>query len=380
MERIIIKHQTGSKAYKTEFFSLADFKDITFGRSRSVKVKYARDRDKFVSRQHARITRDGDKPDQFILIDLKSRNGTFVNKSRISSPYRLHHGDLVQFGPGGPVFVFELDPPFANSAKKHSMANDCVRPTKIHSDIFRHTSQTELVDLTGQLSHSNLPSTWKRHQLLIIVVSMLLVLASVILSLMLPQNDVPSAHVTLVPKTTSLPQPTNKTDIKTLPDKVRTEKPVRGLVGKAATAPKQISVPNKVETSVATILDNVGNKSVEKVSTDISGRNKTHKKVKADTSSVNKTQKKVKAGTSSVNKTQKKVEADTSSVNKTQKKVKAGTSSVNKTQKKVEAGTSSVSKTQKKVKAGTPGVNKTRKNVKTQSSQAADDWKVIEHE
>ena len=96
------------------------------------------------------------------------------------------------------------------------MANDCVRPTNTHSDIFRHTSQTELDDLTGQQSNSNLPSTWKRHQLLIIVVSMLLVMASVILSLMLLQNDVPSAHVTLVPKTTSLTQPTNKTDIKAL--------------------------------------------------------------------------------------------------------------------------------------------------------------------
>ena len=393
MERIIIKHQTGSKAYKTEFFSLADFKDITFGRSRSVKVKYARDRDKFVSRQHARITRDGDKPDQFILIDLKSRNGTFVNNSRISSPYRLHHGDLVQFGAGGPVFVFELDPPFANSAKRNRMANDCVRPTNTHRDIFRHTSQAELDDLTGQQSNSNLPSTWKRHQLLIIVVSMLLVMASFILSLMLLQHDIPSAHVTLVPKTTSLPQPTNKTDIKTVSDKVRTQKPVRGLMGKAAPAPEQISVPDKVETSVATILDNVANKSVEKVSTDISGRNKTHKKVKvgtpsvhktqkkvkADTSSVHKTQKKVEADTSSVNKTQKKVKADTSSTHKTQKKVKASTESVHKTQKKVEAATSSVHKTQKKVKAGTPGENKTRKKGKTQSSQPADDWKVIEH-
>jgi len=181
---------------------------------------------------------------------------------------------------------------------------------------------------------------------------MLLVMASVILSLMLLQHDIPSAHVTLVPKTTSLTQPTNKTDIKAVPDKVRTEKPVRGLVVKAAPAPEQISVPDKVETSVGTILDNVAKKSVEKVSTDISGRNKTHKKV----------------------------EVVTPGLHKTQKKVKADTSSAQKTQKKVEAGTPSVNKTQKKVKAGTPGVNKTRKKVKNQSSQAADDWKVIEHQ
>jgi pSer/pThr/pTyr-binding forkhead associated (FHA) protein len=325
---------------------------------------------------------------------LKSRNGTFVNKSRISSPYRLHHGDLVQFGSGGPVFVFELDPPFANSAKRPRKANDSVRPTNTHSDVFRHANQIELDDLTGHQSNSNLLSTWKRHQLLVIVVCMLFVMASVVLSLMLLEHDMPSAHVTLVPKTTSLTQPTNKTDIKTLPDKVQTEKPVRGLVGKAAPVPEQISVPDKVETSVATIPDNIANKSVEKVSTDISGRNKIHQKVEAGTPGVHKTQKKVKASTSSAHKTQKKVEADTLSAHKTQKKVKAGTSSAQKTQKKVkadtssaqktkkkvEAGTSSVHKTQKKVKAGTPGVNKSRKKGKTQSSQTADDWKVIEHQ
>ena len=124
MDRILIKHQTGSKANQTEAFSLADFKDITFGRDSSVEVKYDPDRDDLVSRQHARITRDADNPGQFTLVDLNSRNGTFVNKSRISSPYRLHHGDRVQFGPGGPEFVFELDPPPANSAKPTRMVSD----------------------------------------------------------------------------------------------------------------------------------------------------------------------------------------------------------------------------------------------------------------
>lgn len=298
MERIIINHQKGSKANITEFFSVADFKDITFGRGRSVKVKYARNRDNLVSRQHARITRDRDNLDQFILIDLKSRNGTFVNKSRISSPYRLHHGDLVQFGSGGPVFAFELDPPLANSAKRPRMVNECVRPINTHSDVFRPTNQAELADLSGHQSNTNLLSTWKRHQLLIIVVCMLLVTASVIISLMLLQQDVPSAHVTLVPKTTTLPQPTNKTDIKAVPDSVRTKKPVRGFVVKPAPAPEQISLPHKVKRSVDTKLNNLANQSVEKVSIGLSSRNKTQKKVKAGTSSVHKTQKKVKTQSS----------------------------------------------------------------------------------
>jgi serine protease Do len=124
MERILIKHQTGSKANQTEAFSLADFISITFGRDSSVEVKYDPDRDDLVSRQHARITRESNNPGQFILTDLNSRNGTFVNKSRINSPYHLNHGDQVQFGVGGPELVFELDPPPVNPAKQTRLSSD----------------------------------------------------------------------------------------------------------------------------------------------------------------------------------------------------------------------------------------------------------------
>lgn len=328
MERIVIKHQAGSKAKQTEYFSLTDFKEITFGRGHTVKVKYARDSDHLVvSRKHARITLDANNPGQFLLIDLNSRNGTFVNKSRISSPYQLHHGDLVQLGPGGPVFVFELDPPPTDSAKQSRMANESIRPgllENIFSDVYRPTRQAELADLTVHQSNTAFLSAWQRHQPWIIVVCMLLVAASVIISLLLLQHDEPIAPVALAPKTNTLPQPTNKTDIKAIPDAERTKRLVRGLVVEPAPTPEQISIPDKVGTSATTKLDNVGNRSVEKVST--------------RSSSVNRTQKKIETGTASKHKTQKKVETDTSNKRKTQKKIKP------------------------------------------HSSRPADDWKVIEHQ
>ena len=147
-------------------------------------------------------------------------------------------------------------------------------------------------------SKTNLLSTWQHHQPWIIVVCMLLVTASVIISLMLLKHDVPIAPVTLAPKTSTLPQPTNKIGIKALPDNVRTEKPVRELVVKPAPAPEQISVPNKVETSAVTILDSVGNQSVEKVSIGTPSMHKTRKKAEIGTSNVHKTRKKVKTHSS----------------------------------------------------------------------------------
>lgn len=65
------------------------------------------DTKKIISRRHAMIQR---KNDQFLLYDLNSRNGTFVNGKRISSrePYVLQPGDVVEFGLGGVKLTFSM--------------------------------------------------------------------------------------------------------------------------------------------------------------------------------------------------------------------------------------------------------------------------------
>lgn len=60
---------------------------------------------KIISRRHAMVQQ---KNDQFLLYDLNSRNGTFVNGKKIPSrePYALEPGDVVEFGSGGVKLVF----------------------------------------------------------------------------------------------------------------------------------------------------------------------------------------------------------------------------------------------------------------------------------
>lgn len=52
--------------------------------------------DRWVSRHHARIRREGD---QYVVEDLGSKNGTFVNGRRITEPTVLSDGDQVQVTP-----------------------------------------------------------------------------------------------------------------------------------------------------------------------------------------------------------------------------------------------------------------------------------------
>jgi len=127
MERMIIKHLSGSKSNQVEEFALRHHNELVFGRDTSATVKYDPDRDDLVGRQHAKISRDPSDPNSFLLTDLNSTNGTFHNKQRVTGTVRLQPGDSVQFGPGGPEFVFEVEPR-PNNAAKSTRVVDTAKP------------------------------------------------------------------------------------------------------------------------------------------------------------------------------------------------------------------------------------------------------------
>lgn len=110
MERVIIKHISGSKSNQVEEFPLHHYKELILGRDVGSTVQYDPDRDDLVGRQHAKISRDPNDPNAFLVEDLKSRNGTFVNKQKLTGVHKLFPGDSVQLGPGGPEFTFDIEP------------------------------------------------------------------------------------------------------------------------------------------------------------------------------------------------------------------------------------------------------------------------------
>ena len=67
--------------------------ELTIGRSDQCNVKV--EGDTYVSSVHARIyTRDG----SYMVEDLGSTNGTYVNRRRITAPAELQRGDRVKVG------------------------------------------------------------------------------------------------------------------------------------------------------------------------------------------------------------------------------------------------------------------------------------------
>lgn len=94
--KITIVHLEGSKQGQTE--SLAG-PVITVGRDPSCELAFDPYTDLDVSSRHATITFQGDG---VMIQDLGSRNGTFVNGTKISAAMPLPQGATVQFGDKGP--------------------------------------------------------------------------------------------------------------------------------------------------------------------------------------------------------------------------------------------------------------------------------------
>ena len=77
------------------------------GRSEGSELRFDPDRDLAVSAHHAAIFRDRGR---WMVRDLGSRNGTFVNDARIPGVVEIRPGDRIAFGSDGPIIeVVALD-------------------------------------------------------------------------------------------------------------------------------------------------------------------------------------------------------------------------------------------------------------------------------
>jgi S1-C subfamily serine protease len=128
MPSIVIRHLSGTKANQVEEIPLQGFREVLIGRESNAQIRFDADREDLVSRNHARIVRDPADPNGFLITDLDSRNGTFINRHRIYGASRLQHGDRVQLGPSGPEFVFEVSPP---PAAPPTRLAETVPPTRL---------------------------------------------------------------------------------------------------------------------------------------------------------------------------------------------------------------------------------------------------------
>ena len=109
IERYVIRHISGTKANQVEEFDF-NKQELSIGRSTGSDIQYDPEQEVIVSREHGKIVKVTSDPPQFSINDNNSRNGIFVNKTRVKGSATLSPGDEVQLGSNGPVFAFDIYP------------------------------------------------------------------------------------------------------------------------------------------------------------------------------------------------------------------------------------------------------------------------------
>lgn len=109
IERYVIRHISGTKANQVEEFDF-NKQELSIGRTAGSDIQYDPEQEVVVSREHGKIVKVTSDPPQFSITDNNSRNGIFVNKTRVKGSATLRPGDEVQLGSNGPVFAFDIYP------------------------------------------------------------------------------------------------------------------------------------------------------------------------------------------------------------------------------------------------------------------------------
>jgi FHA domain len=113
--RLTLKHLSGSRANQEDTIALTSAREIVLGRDPECEVQYG-ETDDLVSRKHLKIVAIDEQPARYMVVDLGSRNGTFLNRQRVFGSALLSPGGHVQLGAGGPEFEFTLAGEQAKSA------------------------------------------------------------------------------------------------------------------------------------------------------------------------------------------------------------------------------------------------------------------------
>ncbi|HEU4629172.1 MAG TPA: FHA domain-containing protein [Gemmatimonadaceae bacterium] len=108
MDGVILRHLGGSRAGCVQRYAVAELDGLVLGHDAYADVRFDAARDAPVARQHACIIPDPRTPWRFVLVDLESRSGTYLNQRRVAGTAALAPGDVIQLGPGGPELQFDL--------------------------------------------------------------------------------------------------------------------------------------------------------------------------------------------------------------------------------------------------------------------------------
>lgn len=133
-----------------------------------------------VSRRHARLTFQGGK---YVLEDLGSTNGSFVNGQRLSGPHVLKAGDVVAFGEQIVLMYDAVNiDPGATIASPRNAVRMAPMPSPVQAPV---AAPPPAQNYAGQVPGAYVPPQKKNNMVLILIIIGVLILICLCVALLI---------------------------------------------------------------------------------------------------------------------------------------------------------------------------------------------------
>jgi len=108
MVRLVLRHLTGARSNEADVLDLDANSEVVLSREGAV-LAHLDSPGGEPRRWQARIIAVEGNLQRFVLVDLGSREGIFVNHRRVPDALLLRPGDVIQVGEHGPEIEFRIE-------------------------------------------------------------------------------------------------------------------------------------------------------------------------------------------------------------------------------------------------------------------------------
>jgi hypothetical protein len=109
MVRVVLRHLNGARSAQADVLDIDAQTEVVLGPAGAATVQVASSPGDLGDRPRARLIPVEGNGRRFVLVDLESPEGIYVNHKRVVDAVLLRPGDIIQLGEGGAEIEFGIE-------------------------------------------------------------------------------------------------------------------------------------------------------------------------------------------------------------------------------------------------------------------------------
>jgi len=109
MVRVVLRHLNGARSAQADVLDIDAQSEVVLGPAGATTVQVASSAAELADRPRARLIPVEGNGRRFVLVDLESPEGVYVNHKRVVDAVLLRPGDVIQLGEAGAEIEFRIE-------------------------------------------------------------------------------------------------------------------------------------------------------------------------------------------------------------------------------------------------------------------------------